>query len=315
MAEAETTPAAAPVAKKSNVKYESNPFLVSISGIITMLKVNPVPSLLLGIILMLIVVGGLFVSIFIALVPIIGWLIFLAVLLLIFPFIMGAYHSLAISSMRGETRKTEEYINAAFKKLWPALGASVLIGLSVFVGFLFFIIPGIILAAWFALTYFVMFDEDLGAVASMKRSKQLVSGHVFEILGAYLAGGLMSGGSLGGGAGLLTPVISIAPMAGRYEQLKALKAADAPKPDLHWMNVVLVIVYGLVVTSIVIFYTFIAAFSLFNSDLRNELRNGSSSDSFESSLERELKELEERSNNRDYDYDYDYNFDSPTYTN
>lgn len=316
MTENESTPVASSTPTNTHVKYESNPFLVSITGIITMLKVNPVPSLLLGIILTLIVMGGLFVSIFIALIPIIGWLVFLGVLLLILPFIIGAYHSLAISSIRGESRKTEEYITAAFKKLWPALGACVLIGLSVFVGLVLFIIPGIILGAWFSLTYFVMFDEDLGAIASMKRSKELVSGHVFEILGASLAGGLMSGASLGGGAGLLGPVISIAPMAGRYEQLKALKASNTPKPDLHWMNVLIVVVYGLFISAIVIFYTFIAAFSLLSSDFRNQLKNGSSSsDSFENSLERELKKLEEQNNSQDFDFDYEYNFDTPTYTN
>lgn len=303
---------AASASHHTNVKYESNPFLVSITGLMTMLKVNPVPSLLLGIILMLIVVGGMFASFILILIPIIGWLVILGVMLAIAPFIIGAYHSLAVSSIRGESRKTEEYVNDAFKKLWPALGATVLIFLAVLGGLVLFIVPGIIFAAWFSLTFFVMFDENLGAVASMKRSKTLVKDHVFEIIGAYLAGGLISGASLGGGAGLLSPILTIAPMAGRYEQLKALKAGNHPKPELHWMNIVIAVVYGLFIGGIVIFYTLILSLSLLSGDFRNDFKSDPSSD-FEQRLEQQLKELEE--NNSSNGSDYQYNFDTPTYTN
>ena len=316
MAEATSKLAATPAPKKSSVKYESNPFLVSITGLMTMLKVNPIPSLLLGILLLLIAFGAMFASFILVLIPIIGWLAILAVMLAIAPFIIGAYHSLAISSMRGESRKTEEFINDAFKKLWPALGATVLIFLAVVGGLILFIVPGIIFAAWFSLTFFVMFDENLGAVESMKRSKSLVKEHVFEVIGAYLAGGLISGASLGGGAGLLSPILSIAPMAGRYEQLKALKASDAPKPELHWMNILVTGVYGLFVAAVVLFYSLIIGLSV----LTGTKTDLSDPDSFEKQLEQKLNEWEEQSKQYENDFNYEYNnniesFDTPTYTN
>lgn len=312
-AEHNEQPAAAAATHTKKTKYESNPFLVSVDGLISLLKVNPIPSLLLGVILVLMVMGGFFVSIFLLLIPIIGVLIMLGLLLLIVPFVTGAYHALAISSIRGESRKTEDFINQAFNKIWPALGATLLVGLIVFGGFLLFIIPGIIFASWYSLTFFVMFDENLGVTASMKRSKELVKGHVIEIIGAYLAGGLMSGATLGGGAGLLSPAITIAPMAARYEQLKALKATEQPKPDVHWMNIVITIVYGLFISGIVVFYTLILGLSLLSGNLRNDLNNNSSSESLEQRLERQLNDLEEQNHN--HNNDYDYNFDTPTYTN
>lgn len=301
--------------KKStkSVKYESNPFLVSISGLMTMLKVNPVPSLLLGVLLTLIAVGGFIIAMFSAIIPIVGILVILAFMIALVPFILGAYHALALASIHGESRKTEDFISETFKKLWSLVGAGVLIWLAVFGGLLLFIVPGIILACWFSLTYFVMFDENLGAIDSMKRSKQLVSGHIIEIIGAALAGGILSGASLGGGGGLLGPVLSIAPMAGRYEQLKALKASGAEKPGLHWMNILLTVLYSFFIVAILTFYIIVGIFSVVFKD-RDYLDRGKTRS--EKRLEQQLKDLE-RDLDQKYDYDsnYDYDFGSQSITN
>jgi hypothetical protein len=299
-AQAPSTPTAHTTGKA--VDYESNPFRVSITGLITLLKVNPIASLLLAIVLALIIFGAIVVGAFFSIIPVVGPLVMLAIMLLAFPIAIGAYHALAVSSIKGETRTTSDFIGITFKKAMPLLGASVLIGLVVFLGFLLLIVPGIIFASWFSLTFFVMFDENLGAIASMKRSKELVSGHILEIIGASIAGGLMSGTSAGGGGGLLSPAITIAPMAGRYQQLKALKASGQPKPKVHWLNYTILIVCVLFLLILIPVYTLMVI-----SGVKNESNKSNYNNTFQTSdeeqLEQQLKNL-----NRKYDLNNDSTF-------
>lgn len=228
-------------APKHHVTYDSNPFKAVITGIITLFKANPFPSILIGLVLGVSAFAAVLVAIGICFIyppfgTIIGILLIFTIVIVYMPLANGAYHTLALSSLKGEKAKTTVFIKAAYKKLFPLLGASILIGLATFGGFLLFIVPGIIFSTWFSLTFFVMFDENLGAVAAMKRSKELVTGHVIEMIGATAAGAILNGLSSGASGGLLGPVITIAPMATRYSELKALKASSQPKPKVHWLN-------------------------------------------------------------------------------
>ncbi len=231
--------------------YESNPFKVSITGLLTILKTNPMPAILIGLVLILAMVGlGIIFAILSKAMPVVSTVIMLGGLVLVLPVIVGAYSSLAVSSMKGETKKTGEMYNDAFKKIVPIIAAFILIGFVVTIGLILLIIPGIIFAAWFSLTFIAMFDENLGAIDSMKRSKELVSGHVIEMIGAMFAGSVLSGGTSSSGGGLLSPAISLAPMIGRYEQLKDLKARGVTKPKVHWLNYLVFIVIAAVIVLI-----------------------------------------------------------------
>lgn len=231
-----------------------------------MLTVNPIPSLLLILLLSVMAVGAFMFSFFFLLIPILGVFAFLGVLLLIMPVFYGSLASLGVSSIRHETRSTTDYIGDSFKKIWTLLGASVLIGLAVFGGLLLFIVPGIIFGLWFCFTYFVIMDENLGAVAAMKRSKELAKGHLIEILGALFAGGIMGGASFGSGGGLLTPIISMSPLVGRYEQIKALKSGNQPKPEVHWANYILVVFCSIFVAMFIIVYGIMIAAGVYDSN-------------------------------------------------
>lgn len=232
-------------------KYESNPFKVSITGLLTILKTNPMPAILIGLVLILAMVGlGIAYAILGMAMPTITAFLMIGGMVLVLPVIVGAYSSLAVSSMKGESKKTGEMYNDAFKKIVPIIAAFILIGFVVTLGLILLIIPGIIFAAWFSLTFIAMFDENLGAIDSMKRSKELVSGHVIEMIGAMFAGSVLSGGTSSTGGGLLSPAISLAPMVGRYEQLKDLKASGATKPKVHWLNYLVFIVIAAVIVLI-----------------------------------------------------------------
>jgi hypothetical protein len=239
----QAAPAPAPHhASASHVPYESNPFRVSITGLVTILKTNPMAAILLMLVLALLIIGGYLIVLLMAVIaPILGILLGIAMVVCLMPVLLGSFAALGVSSMKGQTEKTMTFIKQATSKILPLLGAGILTYLIIVLGLLLFVVPGLIFMSWFSLTFFVMFDEGLGAIASMKRSKELAKGHTFEILGALFAGSLLSGGSSSGGGGLLSQAISMGPLIGRYEQLKALKASGAPKPKVHWLNYFLVL--------------------------------------------------------------------------
>lgn len=115
-----------------------------------------------------------------------------------------------------------------------------LTGLAVLGGFILLVIPGIIFGAWFSLAGFTMVAENLGPVDSMKRSKELVKGHMAETLGIL---------SVPTAVNIITIVPFIGPIistlfglgysaapAIRYLQLSELKSSGAPAPKVHWLN-------------------------------------------------------------------------------
>ena len=81
-------------------------------------------------------------------------------------------------------------IRKTLKVGWRKTGKFFLVGLLnmliVFLGLILFIVPGIIFAVWFSFSRFVLIKEGLGVKASLKRSKELVRGRFWPVLGRYL---------------------------------------------------------------------------------------------------------------------------------
>lgn len=66
-------------------------------------------------------------------------------------------------------------------KLLTLLGASLLVGLVVMLGFMLLVVPGVIFSLWLYLTVPCIVIENLGAGAGMSRSKNLVSGNLGKV--------------------------------------------------------------------------------------------------------------------------------------
>lgn len=64
----------------------------------------------------------------------------------------------------------------AMKYFWKYIILSILLSLILIVGFILFIIPGIIFSVWFAFATFVLVMENAGVIESLKRSKSYVKG-------------------------------------------------------------------------------------------------------------------------------------------
>jgi hypothetical protein len=99
------------------------------------------------------------------------------------------------------------------------------------VGFFLLIVPGVIVLARIILAPLIMFTENLGPIASIKRSAKLTKGHVNEMLGALFASVF-----IGGFFGLISSPVSVAPLVGRYEELIELEKNNLQKPKTHRLN-------------------------------------------------------------------------------
>lgn len=212
--------------------YISNPFLNTVRGLVAILQSNPVPVMLSGLVFLLawfafymllgILGSTLPVAITMLLMLIavpLGWLV-----------IYGAYIEIAARSAAGEVITTSQAFQKGFQKIIPLLVFMILYGLGMMLGFVLFIVPGVIFAARFSLSPLIMFEENMSVIAAMKRSAKLTKGHVNEMLGALFAGAFM------GSQGLLIGAIGLAPLVGRYHDLKLLDESGAPKPKVHWLN-------------------------------------------------------------------------------
>jgi len=75
----------------------------------------------------------------------------------------------------------KELFSMAHHKIISYFWISLLETVIIFVGFLLFIIPGIIMSIWFSLALIVFISEDLKGRKALSRSKQLVKGHWWSV--------------------------------------------------------------------------------------------------------------------------------------
>ena len=79
----------------------------------------------------------------------------------------------------------EVTVGQTFRSVLPRLltliGASILVGLVVGLGFMLLVVPGVIFALWFFMTTPSIVVENLGATAGMSRSKALAAGNLGKV--------------------------------------------------------------------------------------------------------------------------------------
>ncbi|NIJ44371.1 putative membrane protein [Wenyingzhuangia heitensis] len=137
------------------------------------------------------------------------------------PFALGlALFSLNIS--RGKELKIEQ-IFQGFNRFVDGLIAYLLILLNVFLWALLFIIPGIIKAFSYAMTYFIMIDEpELSPQQAMKKSQEMMDGYkmkYFRLTLRFMGWSLLCILTLGIGFLWLVPYMYVT-NAKFYEDLK-----------------------------------------------------------------------------------------------
>ncbi len=107
-----------------------------------------------------------------------------------------------IQALRGRQVTIGECLSEGLKRLGAALGVAILSGIGIALGMIVLIVPGLILAAMWAVAIPAAVIEEKGAFESLSRSQELTSERRWRVFGAYLVAGLITvvGGAIVGGA-------------------------------------------------------------------------------------------------------------------
>lgn len=86
-----------------------------------------------------------------------------------------------------------DLIKPAVNRIGSYLLIGIITAILVFVGLVLFIIPGIIMAVWYSFSEQVFVLENIKGYAALKRSKELVEGYWWPVLGRWLGASVFFG--------------------------------------------------------------------------------------------------------------------------
>lgn len=114
--------------------------------------------------------------------------IFLAILTILISLWTYTVPLMSIINMDNSTEK--EVLVLGIKNMFRLFLLSLVLWIILFLGFMLFIIPGIIFMTWFLFANFFYFDKKLKLFDSLRQSKTLVKGKFWGVLGRGLVFGL-----------------------------------------------------------------------------------------------------------------------------
>ena len=85
--------------------------------------------------------------------------------------VAGAYPSMVKAIVEGGTPSVSDALGKAYHRFWTLLGAGILVVLLVGLGLIALVVPGIILATWYAYAIPAIMLEEKGALEGMAASK------------------------------------------------------------------------------------------------------------------------------------------------
>lgn len=103
-------------------------------------------------------------------------------LFVLIPLEIGFFYAFVLLYRKADDRLTENMFKEAFRPRYGRnLLAMILMALLVIVGFLFFFIPGVILALCYSLLPYVLKDNpDLSAIQALRATRHMMKGHKFD---------------------------------------------------------------------------------------------------------------------------------------
>ena len=99
---------------------------------------------------------------------------------------------------RGQPAEITEIFTGG-RHFLPILGATILFGIVVFLGFVALIVPGVILSLMFSQYYYLILDRDETIIDSLKTSRELMQGNKLTLFAI---------GLVAGGLGLLLGIVT-----------------------------------------------------------------------------------------------------------
>ena len=139
-----------------------------------------------------------------------------------------------ISMAMRKARNPETQINVGSifenigEKLVPALVAAIVGGIAIMIGFVFLIIPGIILSVLFSLTPLILADEKIGGIDALKKSVGIVKENIGPVIIMLIIGAVINSiGNMIVVGGLITFPFVIVFYSIVYDEITG-RAASAP---------------------------------------------------------------------------------------
>jgi uncharacterized membrane protein len=147
-------------------------------------------------------------------------------------FMVGLYR-MAFKHIRGEPIS----INDAFSGgdlFLPMWGATILIGLGSSVGFLFCILPGLLLYSVWIFTFPLIVDKRLGVIDAMTLSFNTLKPHMWSVLGYVIVAAVLGAlGAIACGVGIFfTAPITYLAMALLYRSFFPDEGAPGPRLEM-----------------------------------------------------------------------------------
>src|SRR2546430_15302082 len=105
--------------------------------------------------------------------------------------VYGALNKAALAVIEGHPVRFGAAYRAAFSRLPSLIGSSLLFLLVTSVGMVLLVFPGLYFALGFSLSAVAIMAEGTGALASLRRSWQLVSGQRLRLLGLLMVWALL----------------------------------------------------------------------------------------------------------------------------
>jgi hypothetical protein len=118
-------------------------------------------------------------------------------------FLLGGLYRMALKQVRGQAIAVGDLFSGA-DIIGSMIGAALLYVLAVYLGAIFLIIPGLLLAGLLMLTFPLIADQRAGVIDAMKMSFAALKGDMWSALGFFFVAGIVSSlGALLCGVGLL----------------------------------------------------------------------------------------------------------------
>lgn len=97
---------------------------------------------------------------------------------LVFPLCQGAMVHKISASYLGDTIGAGEAYRRALPRLPVLIGANIVAGILIFIGYLLLIVPGVLATLWLLLVTAAVMLENQGVIGALKRSTSLMKGHL-----------------------------------------------------------------------------------------------------------------------------------------
>lgn len=96
--------------------------------------------------------------------------------------------NVVIANSQSNDPSIGELFSKAKEKIWPYIGLTILGGIAIFIGFIFFIIPGVILMIYLSLALYILVLEDTTMMEAVNKSFKLAEGYWWAVFGRLMLG-------------------------------------------------------------------------------------------------------------------------------